>query len=156
MATTNTDYSAGAESLRTYLLNGSGSRTQWDAFIKAVWGDIKLNCSPATATPAPTSEAWTQTVTVTATTNDGELIPYSGAVTLAIGDTSTAGTASITPSAGAVAMTDGSLTVTIAGDAADWLNTETATLTVSPTANNAGIFHGSTIANATCVITFTA
>jgi hypothetical protein len=159
MATNNiSTWTEGMEDLRTNLMNGAGDTEGLArSFIKAIQGDIKFVCTPSTVTKTPTSDAWTQTVVVTMTNNDGELCQwYNGNVTLAVGDTGT-GTASITPTAGVVTMTDGSLTVVLAGDAGStyWKNSETATLTVSPTANNSGIAMGSLIANATCVVTFT-
>ena len=158
MATRNiATWTEGMEDLRTNLMNGAGDTDGLTrSFIKAIQGDLKLVCTPATVAKTATSEAWTETVVVTLTNNDGELCQwYNGNVTIAVADTGT-GTASISPAAGAVQMTDGSLTVVLSGDAGsnNWANEQTATLTVSPTANNAGIVQGSLIANATCVVTF--
>lgn len=156
MATVNTSFTSGMEALRSQLLNGDGNINVTQSFIKALSGDLKLVCTPATVSKAATSSAWTQTVVVTLTTNNGEPCSwYNGNVTLSVADTSSAGTAAISPAAGARPMTDGSLTVTLSGDAAAWLAADTATLTVAPTANNPGVVAGSLIANATCVVTFT-
>lgn len=148
-------YTSGMEEVRTGLFTGSmsGDVTDVQALIKAFCGDVVLKCTPATYAPTPTSSAWSQQVVVTLETADGELHKwYSGPVTLAIADTSTAGTATISPAAGAHYMTDGTLTVTVSGNAAAWLNTETVTLTASLVAAQglAGL-----AASKTCVITFT-
>ena len=158
MATRNiATWTEGMEDLRTNLMNGAGDTDGLTrSFIKAIQGDLKLVCTPATIAKTATSAAWSEPIIVTLTNNDGELCQwYNGNVTIAVADSAT-GTASISPTAGAVQMTDGSLTVVLSGDAGTdyWANTQTATLTVSPTANNAGIVQGSLIANATCVVTF--
>jgi hypothetical protein len=148
-------YNPGMESLRTGLANGgmTGELTNIKALFKALSGDIVVKCTPATATPAPTSAAWSQVVSVALETADGERHTwYSGPITLAVADTSTAGTAAISPAAGAHLMTDGVLSVTLSGAAAAWLNAETATLTASLVAQQglAGL-----AASGTCVVTFT-
>lgn len=158
MATRNiATWTEGMEDLRTNLMNGAGDTDGLTrSFIKAVQGDLKLVCTPATVAKTATSEAWDETVVITLTNNDGEVCQwYNGNITIAVGDTGT-GTASIVPAAGAIQMTDGVATVVLSGDAGvdNWANLQTATLIVSPTANNAGIVQGSLIANATCVVTF--
>lgn len=127
-------YNPGMEQLRTDMFTGgmTGTITDMKAFMKALSGDIVLKCTPATATPAPTAAAWTTPVVITLETADGERHKwFSGKLALAIADTSTAGTASIDPTATAPYMVDGAYTVNIKGDAAAWLATETATLTVN-------------------------
>lgn len=149
-------YNCGMESLRTGLCEGDmrGTLTDTKAFLKACSGDIVLKVTPATAVPKPTSAAWTQVVNVTLETADGEQHKwYSGPVTLAIADTSTAGTATIAPAAGARYMTDGLLAVTISGNAAAWLNSETVTLTATAVAQQ-GLLNVA-ISATTCVLTFT-
>ena len=158
MATVDTGYQTGVESLRSGLgmLSMNGDVDEVKAFLKAASGDFVIKCTPATVAKTATSEAWTQDVVVTLETNDGELHKwYNGNITLAVADTGT-GTAAIDPAAGAHAMTNGSLTVTLSGDAGSsyWANTQTATLTASVTSNNPGLVQGSLIANATCVVTF--
>ena len=68
---------------------------------------------------------------------------------VSIADDSTAGTATI-PSTTLV-IKNGKATVTVSGDAADWLDTETDTLTVT-----AATILGYTVSAATSVETFTA
>lgn len=149
-------YSTGMESVRAGLATGAmkGELTDIKALLKAMSGDIVLKVTPATATPAPTSAAWSQTVLVTLETADGERHTwYNGPITLAVADTSTAGTAAISPAAGAHYMTDGALSVTLSGAAAAWLNGETATLTATAVAQQ-GLLNVA-IGATTCVLTFT-
>jgi len=149
-------YSPGMQSLRTGLMSGDmeGNLTDTKAFLKACCGDIVLKVTPATYAPAATAAAWTKTVLVTLETADGERHKwYSGPVTLAVGDTSSAGTASISPTAGAKYMTDGALSVTISGDAAAWLQNDTATLTVT-VVEGPGLAAGKAIGATTCILTF--
>ena len=158
MATVDTNWPTGLESLRAGLAQGDmqGVIADTKAFLKAHSGDFVIKCTPATVAKAATNLAWTQEVVITLETNDGELHKwYNGNITLAVADTAT-GTAAINPAAGARAMTNGSLTVTLSGDAGSsyWAAASTATLTASATANNPGLVQGSLIANATCVVTF--
>lgn len=118
---------------------------------KALAGDILFVVDPATVTPVPTSEAWTRTVTITLETTAGEVHEwFNKAITtgVSIADTSTAGTATI-PST-TLTFTNGKATVVVSGDAQDWLNTETDTLTVAE-----ATILGYTIAAKTSVETFT-
>lgn len=156
-------FTPGQEALRSYMMHGGGNKDLFVAFMKAVMNkDLALKVTPATAAPAPTAAAWTQEVVVTLETADGEIIPYSGPVVLAIADTSVAGTATIDPAAGSHYMTDGVLEVVISGDAAAWLAGETVTLTVSINDEDPGggttdkNILGVAVADKTCVITFTA
>lgn len=118
---------------------------------KALSGDILFVVDPATVTPVPTSSAWTRTVTVTLETAAGEIHEwFNKAITsgVSIADTSTAGTATI-PST-TLTFTNGKATVVVSGDEADWLDTETDTLTVAE-----ATILGYTIASKTSVETFT-
>jgi len=119
---------------------------------KALAGDIVWVVTPATVTPAPTSAAWNRSVRIELQTAAGEVHEwFSKAITtgVSIGDTSTAGTASI-PST-TLTVTDGVATVVVSGDEADWLDTETDTLTVAE-----ATILGYTVAAKTSVETFTA
>lgn len=157
-------YNTGMEAMRAGLATGAmmGELTDIKALFKAFSGDIVLKCTPATATPTPTAEAWTQDVLITLETADGERHKwFSGKLALGIADTSTAGTASIDPTETAPYMVDGAYTVTIEGDAQDWLNTETATLTVNVAdqdpaggTTDYGVL-GYAVAAKTAVLTFT-
>lgn len=121
-------------------------------YESAMSGDLVFTVSPATVAPAPTSSAWTRTVTVTLETAAGaDHIWFDKAITtgVSIADTSTAGTASI-PST-TLTFVDGVATVVVSGDAADWLDTETDTLTVAQ-----ATILGYTVAAKTSVETFTA
>lgn len=118
---------------------------------KAFSGDIVWVCNPATSTPAPTSAAWTRDVIITLETAAGEVHTwFDDAITtgVSIADTSTAGTASILSTT--LTVVNGKVTVTVSGDAADWLNTETDTLTVTE-----ATILGYTVAAKTSVETFT-
>lgn len=86
----------------------------------------------ANVTPAPTSAAWSYTVPFTLRGEvSGYVIPYNGTIGAGIADDSTAGTASIDDATPTVTMGRGQ--VVVSGDAAAWLNTETATLTLTYT-----------------------
>lgn len=93
--------------------------------------DIAVTVERANVTPAPTSKAWSYVVPFTLKTSDGEVIPYTGNIAAAATNTSSAGTASVNDATPAVVMGYGS--VTLSGDAKAWLNTETATLTLTYT-----------------------
>jgi hypothetical protein len=69
--------------------------------------------------------------------------------TASIADTSTAGTASIASTT--LSISEGVATITVSGDAADWLDTETDTLTIG----NITVM-GYTVSGGTSVETFTA
>lgn len=118
---------------------------------KAMAGDLVWVLSPATVAPAPTAVAWTREVHISLQTAAGEVHKWFNdaiATGVAIADTSTAGTASI-PST-TLTIVDGVAVVTVSGDAADWLNTETDTLTVAE-----ATILGYTVAAKTSVETFT-
>lgn len=118
---------------------------------KALSGDIVMVIDPETVAPLPTSEAWTRNVTISIETASGEVhdwLNQSYATTLSIADTSTAGTATIASTT--LTLVNGKATVVVSGDAADWLNTETDTLTVG----NITVL-GYTVTGGTSVETFT-
>lgn len=118
---------------------------------KAMAGDMVWVCTPATVAPTPTAAAWTREVVVTLETAAGEVHTwFNKAITTgrSIADTSTAGTASIASTT--LTMVDGKNVTTVSGDAANWLNTETDTLTIA-----AATILGYTVAEKTSVETFT-
>ena len=120
---------------------------------EALGGDIVFVLSPATVAPAPTSAAWTRNVFITVENAAGEVHEWFNEVIttgVAIANTSIAGTATI-PST-TLTVVNGRVTVVVSGDAADWLDAETDTLTV---AEHTG-FAGQTMAAKTSVETFTA
>jgi len=93
--------------------------------------DIAIVVLRSDVTPAPTSAVWSYTVKFEMQTAAGEIIPYTGNIAAAASNTSTDGTAAVddaTP-----AMVNGQGTVTLSGDAEPWLDTETATLTLTYT-----------------------
>lgn len=94
--------------------------------------DVSVVVMPANVTPAPTSSAWSYTVPFEIrSARTGELLPINGTIGAAAGDTSTAGTASVSSATPTVFMGRG--TVDLEGDAQAWLNSETATLTLTYT-----------------------
>lgn len=120
---------------------------------EALGGDILWVLTPATVAPAPTAAAFTREVVVEAQNAAGEIHAWLNEVIasgVAIADTSTAGTATI-PST-TLTIVDGRATIVISGDAQDWLDTETDTLTVAEYTG----FAGQTLAVKTSVETFTA
>ncbi len=119
---------------------------------EALEGDILFVLTPATVAPVPTSSAWTRSVTVSVENAAGERHTwFDEAITtgVAIADTSSAGTASI-PST-TLTIVNGEAVIVVSGDAADWLNAETDTLTVAEYTG----FAGQTLAAKTSVETFT-
>ena len=107
---------------------------------EAMLGDIAWTVSPATVTTAPTSEAWTRTVEITATNTAGEVHDWVDTTItsgVSIADTSSAGTASI-PST-TLTLVNGRGSVVVSGDAQDWLGgtaqIESITVTGAPTAD---------------------
>ena len=119
---------------------------------KALAGDIVMVIDPETVAPVPTSSAWTRNVKISIQSAAGEVhewLNQSYTTTLSIADTSTAGTASITSTT--LTLVNGEATVVVSGDAQDWLDTETDTLTVA----NITVM-GYTVTGGTSVETFTA
>jgi hypothetical protein len=134
------------------LRNAPHQREYFNLQDKAAAGDIVWVCTPATVAPAPTSAAWTRDVVVTLETAAGEIHTwFNKAITtgVSVGDTSTAGTATIASTT--LTVVNGKAVVTVSGDAADWLDTETDTLTVAQ-----ATILGATVAAKTSVETFTA
>ena len=118
---------------------------------KAMAGDLVFVVSPATLVSDPLSTAWTRTVTVHLEDAAGRIQDwFDKAITtgVSIADTSSAGTASI-PST-TLTFVKGVASVVVSGDAQDWLNAETDTLTVAE-----ATILGYTIAAKTSVETFT-
>jgi hypothetical protein len=127
-------------------------REYLELYEKALAGDMVFTVTPATVTPAPTSAAWTREVTVEVTTGAGDLhtwLTKTIASGVSVGDTSTAGTASIASTS--LILVNGKAVITVSGDAADWLDTETDTLTVAE-----ATILGYTLSAKTSVETFTA
>ena len=113
-------------------------------------GDLVFVVSPATATPAPRSTAWTRTVYISLQNAAGEVHTWFNkaiATGVSIGDTSTAGAASI-PST-TLTFVEGRASVVVSGDAQAWLNAETDTLTIAQ-----ATILGYTVAAKTSVETF--
>ena len=135
----------------TSFLNGLPPRDVelWRAQAELNAGAVSVVVDRANVTPAPTSAAWSYSVPFHIVgTASGLVVPYTGNIAASAGDTSSAGTASIGDATPAVVM--GSGTVTISGDAAAWLDTETATATLTYTDAYA------TAHTDTFVVTFTA
>lgn len=118
---------------------------------KALSGDLTMVIDPETVAPVPTAAAWTRSVKVSIQTAAGEVhnwLNKAYATTVSIGDTSTAGTASIAGTT--LTLVDGEATIVVSGDAADWLNTETDTLTIGNI-----VAAGISVTGGTSVETFT-
>jgi hypothetical protein len=125
------------------------------AALGEVWnamsGNMTMVITPETVAPAPTAAAWTREVEIKIINGNGKVCEWlteSYTTTLSIADTSTAGTASIASTT--LNIVEGKAVVVVSGDAADWLNTETDTLTVG----NLTIL-GYTVTGGTSVETFT-
>lgn len=126
-------------------------REQLEVFASALNGDILIDIKTAEVTPSPTSSAWNYTVGFELVDSEGRLHNWINQdIAAAAGDTSTAGTASVGDATPAVV--NGKGTVVLSGDAADWLDTETATLTLNGSISSLGV----TLTDATWVVTFTA
>ena len=104
-------------------------RYLWNSQAKFNADDVTIVIDRADVTPAPTAAAWSYVVPFKMKTAAGEIIPFTGNVVAAAADTSSAGTASVDDTSPAVVMGVGE--VTLSGDAAAWLDTETATATIS-------------------------
>lgn len=107
-------------------------REEFDIRDKAMSGDIVMVISPEAVTSQTTSSAWTRNVIIRIESAAGKLHSWLNAdyaATLVIGDTSAAGTASIVSTT--LSIVDGQAIIPVSGDAANWLDTETDTLTVS-------------------------
>jgi len=121
-------------------------------YAGAMSGDIVMVITPKTVAPAPTATAWTRDVSISIENAAGDVhtwLTQDYATTLSIADTSTAGTATIASTT--LEIVNGVATVTVSGDGAAWLNSETDTLTVG----NITVM-GYTVTGGTSVETFTA
>ena len=119
---------------------------------KALSGDIVMVIDPETVAPLPTAVAWTRNVKVSIQSAAGEVhnwLNQAYTTTASVGDTSTAGTATIASTT--LTIVDGEATIVVTGDLADWLATETDTLTLG----NITVL-GYTVTGGTSVETFTA
>lgn len=115
----------------------------------AMSGDIAINIITDDVAPAPTAAAWEYVVAFEIVNAAGDRHTwFSADITAAAADTSTAGTASVSDTTPAVV--NGYGTVTLSGDAADWLDTETATCTLDAT------ILGKDLTDAVFTVTFTA
>lgn len=93
---------------------------------------VTVVAMPANVTPAPTAAAWDYIVPFEIrSSSTGNVLPINGTIAATVGDTSTAGTATVSSAAPVVTLGRG--TVTLSGDAAAWLDTETASLTITYT-----------------------
>jgi len=112
----------------------SGKLTQnenIDLLGAAINGDMTMVITPTAVTSAATAEAWTRVVNVKVVDSNGTKhawLTQDFTTTASIADTSTAGTASITSTT--LSLVGGEANITVSGDAADWLATETDTLTI--------------------------
>ena len=93
--------------------------------------DVLVVVERANVTPSPTAAVWSYVVPFHLETTTGEMVPYNGTIAATVGNTSTSGTAAVDTATPSVVNGVGSST--ISGDAASWLNTETATLTLTHT-----------------------
>jgi hypothetical protein len=133
-------------------VTGLTDNQQMNLYAKALSGDLVMVITPETVTPVPTSEAWTRDVTVSIQTAAGEVhrwLNAAYATTVSIANTSSAGTASIASTT--LTLVKGEATITVSGDAEDWLDTETDTLTIGNI-----VAAGITVTGGTSVETFTA
>ena len=88
----------------------------------AIDGDIEIALSPATTTRAATTAAFSRDVNVRLQTSAGAVHSwYNGTLAISAADTSSAGTISIEDSATEVTLVNGEGSVTLNGNAADWL-----------------------------------
>jgi hypothetical protein len=118
---------------------------------KALSGDIVMAIIPTAVTSVPTDQAWVRYVTIKITSADGKVhdwLTQDYATKLSIANTSVAGTATIASTT--LKIVRGQAVVEVEGDAEDWLNAETNTLTVG----NLTIL-GYTVTGGTSVETFT-
>jgi len=112
-------------------------------------GDIVINILTADDAPVPASTAWTKIISFELQTAGGKLHDWAnGTITATPSDTSTAGTATV--SDGTPSVVAGVGTVTLIGDAQNWLDTETALCTLG------GTFGAKTLANVAFTRTYTA
>ena len=118
----------------TSFLNGLPPRDVelWRAQSEFNADKVLVVVDRANITPAPTSAAWSYKVPFRLVGEiSGLTLPYTGTVGVAASDTSSAGTASLP--AATVDVVLGRGVATLNGDAAAWLNTEEAVLTITYT-----------------------
>ena len=125
----------------------------YDAIVaKGLSGDLVFSVSPATATPAPTAAAWTQSIVIELQSTAGEVHTwFNDAITTAIAASTNSSAGSASMESTTLTFVDGKATATLEGDEAAWLAEETATATVAEQT-----ILGYTVASKTCVLTFTA
>jgi hypothetical protein len=123
-------------------------RDALNALAAGLSGDIVINILTDVVTPAPTASVWSYTVAFELTDTAGNRLTwYNGNLTAAASDNSSAGSASVSDATPAVV--NGYGTVDLEGDAAAWLNTEVATLTID------GTISGTALTEKTWTATFT-
>lgn len=116
----------------TSFLNGLQPRDVelWKAQSEFNADKVLVVIDRANIAPAPTSAAWSYSVPFRLVGEiSGLTLPYTGTIGAAAGDTSSAGTASVP--AATVDVVLGRGVATLNGDAAAWLNADTATLTLT-------------------------
>jgi len=125
----------------------------YDAIVaKGLSGDLVFSVSPATATPAPTAAAWTQSIVIELQSTAGEVHTwFNDTITTAIAASTNSSAGSASMESTTLTFVDGKATATLEGDEAAWLAEETATATVAEQT-----ILGYTVASKTCVLTFTA
>jgi hypothetical protein len=124
------------------------TRDALNALAAGLSGDIVINVLTDVITPAPTSDVWSYTVAFELTDTAGNRLTwYNGDITAAASTDSSAGTAAVSDATPAGVNGVGS--VDLSGDAAAWLNTEVATLTLD------GTISGTALTEATWTATFT-
>lgn len=119
---------------------------------KALAGDLVFIVFPATTTQSARSTAWSRTVRVELQTAAGEVHDWFDRVITSgcsVGDTSAAGVASINNTT--LTFVAGQATKVVNGNAANWLNGDTDTLTIAQ-----ATVMGYTVTQKTSVQTFTA
>ena len=119
--------------------------------IKAISGDIVMAISPTTLVSDPISTTWSRSVSVKITDSAGNIhkwLTADYATTNTIGNDSSAGEATI--DSVTLSIVEGVGEVVVSGDAKDWLDSETDTLTIASI-----VIAGMTVAGGTSVETFT-
>jgi hypothetical protein len=118
--------------LEKFLGQNPELRKVIDGIGDLIADDVAVVILPANVTPAPTAAVWTYSVPFEIrSARTGEALPVNGVIGQAAADTSQAGTAAV--SAATVPVRMGRGIADISGDAANWLHTETATLTLTYT-----------------------
>jgi hypothetical protein len=111
---------------------GPAEAALWLGVSQVLSDKVLVNIDRANITPAPTAAAWSYKVPFRLIGEvEGVVLPYTGTVGVAAADTSSAGTASVPAATVDVVMGYGEATLN--GDAAAWLNTEEASITITYT-----------------------